>query len=232
MKNYLIIGGSTGIGLALSRELANQGNSVYATYNHTIPNQSIAALNYFKLNVLEEELDLECIPEVLDGFVYCPGQIKLAPFSRIKPDLFRLDYELQVIGAVKCLQAVLPALKRSENSSVVFFSTVAADMGFNFHSAVSASKGAIQGLTKALAAEFSPKIRVNAIAPSITRTPLAERLINTEDKEQANANRHPLKRIGEPEDIAKMAGFLLSENSSWITGQIIGVDGGLSTIKM
>lgn len=232
MKKILIIGGSSGIGLALSKKLANDGNQVYATYYSSAPSESIQNIEYHQLNVLDEDLNLDFISENLDGFAYCPGLIRLAPFTRLKPEYFREDYELQVIGAVKCVQKALPALKKPAQSSMVLFSTVAADIGFNFHSAVSASKGAIQGLTKALAAELSPKIRVNAIAPSLTRTSLSAQLLNTEEKENANAIRHPLKRIGEPEDIANLASYLLSPESSWITGQIIRLDGGLSTIKM
>jgi NAD(P)-dependent dehydrogenase (short-subunit alcohol dehydrogenase family) len=105
-------------------------------------------------------------------------------------------------------------------------------MGFNFHSLVASSKGAVEGLTKALAAEFAPKIRVNCIAPSITDTPLAGSLLNTDEKKEANAQRHPLKKIGKPEDLANLAAFLLSEKSSWITGPVIHVDGGMSSLKV
>ena len=127
---------------------------------------------------------------------------------------------------------LLPNLKRSSNPSLILFSTVAVQAGFNFHSLVSSSKGAIEGLTKALAAEFAPKIRVNCIAPSITDTPLAASLLNSEEKKLINAQRHPLKKIGTPEDVASLATFLLSENSSWITGQILHVDGGISTLRV
>jgi NAD(P)-dependent dehydrogenase (short-subunit alcohol dehydrogenase family) len=111
------------------------------------------------------------------------------------------------------------------------FSTVAVQTGFNFHSQVSVSKGAIEGLTRALAAELAPTIRVNCIAPSLTNTALASKLLNTEDKIEANAQRHPLKRIGQVSDLANAAKFLLSEDSSWVTGQVVHIDGGMSTIK-
>lgn len=163
--------------------------------------------------------------------VYCPGSINLLPFKRIKQEAFLSDFNLQVLGAIKVLQKALPALRKSANPSIVLFSTVAVQSGFNFHAQVAVSKGAIEGLTKSLAAEFAPKIRVNAIAPSLTDTPLANKLLNTPQKKEANANRHPLKRIGTVADIAQAANFLLSENASWITGQIIHVDGGMSTIK-
>jgi NAD(P)-dependent dehydrogenase (short-subunit alcohol dehydrogenase family) len=168
----------------------------------------------------------------LHGLVYCPGAINLRPFARIQASDFTNDFNLQVGGAVKVLQAALPALKNSGAASIILFSTVAVQLGLNFHTQVAASKGAIEGLTKALSAELSPNIRVNCIAPSLTNTPLAAGLLNTEQKIEANAQRHPLKRVGTVEDIAEMACFLLSEKSSWTTGQILHVDGGMSTIKM
>jgi NAD(P)-dependent dehydrogenase (short-subunit alcohol dehydrogenase family) len=126
----------------------------------------------------------------------------------------------------------LPRLKKAENASIVLFSTLAVQTGLNFHTQVAASKGAIEGLTKSLAAEFAPKIRVNCIAPSLTNTPLAASLVNTDQKMDASAQRHPLKRIGTTADIANMAAFLLSEKASWITGQILHVDGGMSSLKV
>ena len=168
---------------------------------------------------------------MIDGLAYCVGSIQLKPFHRFTEEDFIRDYQLQVLGAVKVIQEILHKLKQSSSPSIVLFSTVAVQTGFTFHSLVSASKGAIEGLTKALAAELSPKIRVNCIAPSITQTPLAGALLNTEEKITANGQRHPLGRIGQPNDIAELAAFLLSEKSSWITGQIMHIDGGISTIK-
>jgi NAD(P)-dependent dehydrogenase (short-subunit alcohol dehydrogenase family) len=140
------------------------------------------------------------------------------------------DYNLQVVGAVKAIKQCIPLLKKSEHASIVMFSTVAVQKGFGFHAQVAASKGAIEGLTRSLAAEFAPGIRINAIAPSLTDTPLAEKILNTDQKRTANAERHPLHRVGKPQDIAAMANFLLGEESSWITGQILHVDGGMSSL--
>jgi NAD(P)-dependent dehydrogenase (short-subunit alcohol dehydrogenase family) len=180
---------------------------------------------------MQESFDTSQLPSTLDGLVYCPGAIQLKPFARIKEEDFLRDFKLQVLGAIQVIQQCLPLLKNSSAPSIVLFSTVAASMGFNFHSLVSTSKGALEGLTKALAAEFAPNIRINCIAPSITDTPLAASLLNTPEKIEANAQRHPLKRIGKVEDIAEAACFLLSEKSAWITGQIIHIDGGMIAIK-
>ena len=229
MKNYLVIGGSSGIGRALAKKLASEGHSVTATYNNT-QRENENGISYHQMDVLGES-DLSFIPDVLDGLAYCPGSINLLPFARIKPADYLKDFDLQVVGAIKVIQHALAALKQGEHPSIVLFSTAAVQTGFNFHTQVSASKGAIEGLTRSLAAELSPKIRVNAIAPSITDTPLAERLLNTDQKREANAQRHPLGRVGEAEDIANTASFLLSDQSSWMTGQILHVDGGVSNIR-
>ncbi len=229
MKNILIIGASSGIGKALAKQVADQGNNVFGTYNSSEPEPS-EQIEYHHLNVLDLELDLSFVPDELHGLVYCPGSINLKPFHRIKPEEFIDDLHLQVIGGIRVVQALLPKLKAGKGS-IVFFSTVAVQQGFNFHSQVAVSKGAIEGLTRSLAAEFSPTIRVNCIAPSLTDTPLAEKLLNSDQKREANAERHPLKRIGTAEDIANAAAFLLSDESSWMTGQILKVDGGMSSIK-
>lgn len=226
----MIIGASSGIGKALANSLSKNGNQVFGTYNQTLV-ESSENVNFIQFDVLDSELDLSFLPEKLDGLVYCPGSINLKPFARIKAEDFLSDYSLQVVGAVQVIQKVLPLLKASENASIVLFSTVAVQKGFNFHAQVAASKGAIEGLTRSLAAEFAPSIRVNAIAPSITDTPLASKLLASEEKKEANAQRHPLKKIGSPEDIAEMAAFLLSDQSSWMTGQILHVDGGMSSIN-
>lgn len=231
MSNYLIIGGSSGIGKQVSTQLAEAGHQVYATYFKNQPTTTQPLINYYSLDILNETLDLSFLPDSLDGLVYCPGSINLRPFNRITPNDFSSDYNLQVIGAIKVIQQVLPKLKLGSFPSIVLYSTIAVQFGLNFHSQVAASKGAIEGLTKALAAEFAPTIRINCIAPSLTDTPLAAALLNTEQKIEANAQRHPLKRIGTSTDIANMTEFLLSEKASWMTGQILHVDGGMSSVK-
>ncbi len=230
MGNFLVIGASSGIGKAIATQLASEGHQVYATFNkNTI--EAVQNIHPHFINILEESADFSFLPESLDGLVYCPGSINLKPFARIPVSDFTQDFNLQVGGAIKSIQAALPALKTSGKSSIILFSTVAVQLGLNFHSQVAASKGAIEGLTKALSAELAPTIRVNCIAPSLTDTPLAATLLNTEQKVEANALRHPLKRVGHANDIASMACFLMSEKASWITGQIMHVDGGMSSIK-
>lgn len=229
MKNILIVGSSSGIGNTLAKMLSDDSR-VYGTY-HTHVMEARQNFSAHYLDVMAETNDFSFLPESLDGLVYCPGTIVLKPFSRTKAADFLDDYKLQVLGAVTCIQACLPQLKRSGNAAIVLFSTVAVKMGFTYHSIVSASKGAMEGLTRALAAELAPSIRVNCIAPSVTNTPLASTLLNTAEKLEASVQRHPLKRIGTAEDIAGMAAYLLKEESKWITGQILPVDGGISSIK-
>lgn len=231
MANYLIIGASSGIGKAIAKQLADTGHQVFGTFNKHDVHSEHPSIKSFHLNVLDENFSLDFLPETLTGVIYCPGSINLRPFERIKPVDFANDYNLQVLGAIKTIQSVVSKLKNSENANILLFSTVAVQTGLPFHSQVSASKGAIEGLTKALAAEYAPKIRVNCIAPSLTETPLAASLLNSEQKKETNALRHPLKRVGITDDIANMAEFLLSPKASWITGQIIHVDGGISTLK-
>ncbi len=229
MKNYVIIGGSSGIGKALVNQL-EADNNLFVTYNRQeqIDRENVK----YQFYDVREQAYLKDIPDAVNGLVYLPGSINLKPFSRIKPDDFLKDYELNMVGAVKTIQQLLPNLKKGNQASVVLFSTVAVQTGMSFHSLVASSKGAIEGLTKALAAELAPLVRVNCIAPSLTDTPLATSLLSTDEKRQASASRHPLKSVGTAEELARAAKFLLTEESSWMTGQILHIDGGMGSIRM
>ena len=228
MKNILLIGGSYGIGLAIAKELQYE-NRVYVASR---TNEEIADMNviHITFDATTDTLDTTLLPEVIDGLVYCPGSINLRPFRGLKPEAFEQDLQINFISLVKVIQTVLPNLTASSQSSIVLFSSVAASMGMPFHTSVAAAKGAIEGFAKALAAEYAPKIRVNVIAPSLTDTPLAEKFLSNDDKKEKSAQRHPLKRVGTSDDMAQMASFLLAEKSSWISGQILHVDGGMSTL--
>lgn len=232
MKQFVIIGGSSGIGKATVQMLLDAGHQVTATYHHTTPFTQQDRLTWIEYDVLSDSFDEQQFPEVIDGLAYCPGAIELLPFKRVKQKSLLEDFSLQVAGAVKILQQLELRIKKAEHASLVLFSTVAVQSGFNFHTQVAISKGAIEGLTRSLAAEWAPKVRVNAIAPSITQTSLAQKLLSSEEKIKANADRHPLKEIGQPEDIAQLATYLLTDNSRWMTGQIIKLDGGISTLKI
>jgi len=231
-STYLIIGASSGIGKALALHIAESGGHVFGTYNTHETQSDHPNIEYHHLNVLEEGNTLGFVPDVLTGLIYCPGTINLRPFQRITPSDFLHDYNLQVVGAVRVIQAVAKRLLASDNASITLFSTIAVHTGLPFHSQVAASKGAIEGLTRALAAEYAPKIRVNCIAPSLTDTPLASSLLNTEQKRLASAQRHPLKRVGTVDDIVSAVDYLTSNKASWVTGQILHVDGGLSTLRV
>ena len=226
-KNILLIGGSSGIGLSLINQIS-QDHNVYVACrsNNSLPEN----VNYINYDVLNDELDSSLFPETIDSFIYLPGSINLRPFKSLSIESFKEDLEINFIGLIKSLKSVLKNLTASISASIVLFSTVAVQRGMPFHSSVSSSKGAIEGLAKSLAAELSPKIRVNVIAPSLVNTPLANRFLNNDIKIEKSANRHPLKRIGSASDIANLIDYLISDKSSWITGQIIAVDGGLSTI--
>jgi NAD(P)-dependent dehydrogenase (short-subunit alcohol dehydrogenase family) len=228
MKNILLIGGSYGIGLSIAKEL--QDNHHVFVASRTSENLDGLNVTYIPFDASTDTLDSAKLPTVIDGLVYCPGSINLRPFKGLKIETFESDLQINFIDMVKVVQTILPQLTASNQSSIVLFSTVAASMGMPFHTSVAAAKAAVEGFAKALAAEYAPKIRVNVIAPSLTNTPLADKFLNNEVKQEKSAERHPLKRFGQPEDLAQMATFLLSDNSSWMTGQILHVDGGMSTL--
>lgn len=228
-KNILIIGGSSGIGLALA-EILSPSNSIFVA-SRTNENLSSLDLTYLPYDATSAELDTSALPEELHGFIYCPGSINLRPFKGLSTEAFEKDFQINVTGAINSLKSVLSRLSASGNASVVFFSTVAVQTGMPFHSSVAASKGAIEGLTRSLAAEFAPKIRVNAIAPSLVNTPLASKFLNNESKIEKANERHPLGRIGNAKEIAQAAGFLLGPESSWMTGRVLQLDGGIGNLK-
>jgi 3-oxoacyl-[acyl-carrier protein] reductase len=227
-RTILLIGGNSGIGLATARVLQARGDTLIAAARSAgpleelgIPVQPFDAFNPGAL----------VLPPVLDGFVYFPGSITLKPFHRLTQEDFLNDYRVNCLGAVATLQAALPALKAAASASVVLFSTVAVAQGMPFHASIAAAKGAVEGLVLSLAAELAPRIRINAIAPSLTDTPLAGNFLNTESKKEAAAKRHPLQQVGDPEDVAQLAAFLLSDASKFFTGQILRPDGGLSSVR-
>ena len=166
------------------------------------------------------------------GLVYCPGNINLRSFRSLKMEDFRNDWELNTGGAIRVLQTYYGNLQVATKPSVVLFSTVAVRVGMPYHSSVAAAKGALEALVKSLAAEWAPHIRINVIAPSLTDTPLAGRLLDSESKIAAAEERHPLRRIGKASEIASLASFLLSEKAASITGQVIHADGGISSVKL
>lgn len=227
MKTILLIGGSHGIGLEIVNQLKETCKLIVACRTEE-PN-SHKNVSHIQFDVTKESLDLESLLE-LDGFVYCPGSINLKPFKMMGIDTFEKDMEINFFALLRVLKHVIPKIK--DGASLIFFSTVAVSNGMPFHTSVAAAKGAIEGFAKSLAAEYAPKFRVNVIAPSLIDTPLAGRLLNNDKKRDSMGERHPLKRVGQPEDIGNMVSFLLSDKSSWMTGQVIGVDGGISTLNL
>jgi len=230
-KTYFVVGGSAGIGGEITRQLSAQGQRVLVGSRNVDKLEGFSGVTHIKLDATAEAWPTEALPDRLDGMVYCPGSIRLRPFRALKPEDFLADYQINVLGAVRTLQACLPALKKADGASVVLFSTVAVQTGMPFHASIASAKGALEGLTRALAAELAPGIRVNAVVPSLTDTPLASGLLGNEDKRRAADDRHPLKRIGRPEDIAAAALYLLGEAGAWVTGQILHVDGGMGALR-
>lgn len=229
-RTYLIVGHSSGIGLALTRQALDAGHAVLGLSRRS-SGITLPGLTERQADVLEVDLATLDLPQTLDGVAYCPGTINLKSFRALKEADFLGDFRVSALGAVRVLQATASALKAGQQPGVVLFSTVAVQQGMPFHASVAMAKGAIEGLTRSLAAEWAPAIRVNAIAPSLTRTPLAERLLSSEERVQASRDRHPLRQIGEPDDVASAALYLLGDQARWVTGQVWGVDGGMSSVR-
>lgn len=228
MKKYVIVGGSKGIGKETAELLAAEGHQV-TVFSRTPYEGPAHTIEWEEFDVLEDSWE-DQMPEDIDGLVYSVGSINLKPFRGLKTEVFEADFQLHVMGAIKALQAAYKNFNANSIPSVVLYSTVAVQRGMPFHATVSASKGAIEGLTRAIASEWAPKARINCVAPSLTDTPLAGKLLSTPEKKEAMGNNNPMKRVGEANDIAEMTAFLLSDKSSWMTGQIIHIDGGQSVL--
>jgi 3-oxoacyl-[acyl-carrier protein] reductase len=227
-KNYIFAGASSTIAISCARMLREQGN-------HVIGLTTKSSIDGYDACYQVTNYDVDSLPELdtpLDGLVYFPGTINLKPFARLTKTDFQNDLSINSLGAIYFLQRYLPQVKKVENSSIVFISTVAVQTGMPFHSSIAFAKGALEGIVPALAAELAPKIRVNAVAPSLTSTTLSERFLSSPEKISAAQQRNPMKKVGSAEEIANVVCFLLSEKSSWITGQILSVDGGMRNLKL
>jgi len=227
-KTYVFAGASSKTAIETAKQLKAEGNRVIgiSTKSERILYDEFYTVDKYGFTSFPE------IPESIDGLVYFPGTINLKPFNRITEGDFINDYQINSLGAAAFIQSYLPNLKKGTNPSIVLISTVAVAIGMPFHSSIAMAKGAIEGLTKSLAAEFAPTIRVNCIAPSLTDTPIAEKFVNTPEKFEASQKRNPLRKVGQPTDLANAIEFLLSEKSGWVTGQVIGIDGGMNNLKV
>lgn len=227
--NTFIVVGTGGIGSALAAQLTLAGHTVHIlSRKETFGSNQNTILHTIE-DIVLDSTELPNIEGPISGLIYCPGTINLRPFKAMKQVDFLHDLQVNYLGAIKCIQKYLPNLLQQEGSSITLFSTVAVQKGMPFHASIAGAKGAVEGLTKSLAAEFAPKIRVNAIAPSLTQTPLAEKLLNAEAKLKAAEDRHPLKKIGSTQDMVKAVQFLI--DSPWISGQVLAIDGGMSTLS-
>lgn len=229
-KNILIIGASSGIGLAIAQTLQAEGASLFTASRRAPQGIQSQHITWDVTQPIEGLFDV--LPDTLHGLVYAPGSINLKPFQRFSLADFQADFNVNVLGAVAAIQANLARLRKAGGASIVLFSTVAVQTGMGFHASIATAKGAVEGLTRSLAAEFAAtKIRCNAIAPSLTDTPLAASLLSSEEKREASNKRHPIGRVGTPQDLAAVAKLLLSDEGSWITGQVLNVDGGMGRLK-
>ena len=227
-NTYLFAGASSSMATKTAELLQGLGHKVIGL---STKESMYSYDNFYKIEKYEQAY-FPALTQVIDGAVYFPGTINLKPFHRITTLDFVNDYTINALGAASFVQAYLPQLKQSTKASILFISSVAVQNGMPFHTSIAMAKGAIEGLTKALAAELAPAIRVNCIAPSLTATPLADRFINTPEKLEASEKRNPLKKVGTANELAEAISFLLTEKSSWITGQVLAVDGGMGTLKV
>jgi len=231
-SEFVVFGGSKGIGLEITRLLSQSNHRVTVISRSMHTDNELKKVSHISIDITRDDIDAGSLPDRIQGLVYCPGSIRLRPFHRLKPDDFLADFQINLLGAVKTIQACLPGLKKADlPASIVLFSTVAVETGMPFHASIASAKGAVAGLTRSLAAEFAPTIRVNAVAPSLTDTNLAKTLLSDDGKRSAAAERHPLKRFGHARDIAAAAVFLLEDSASWITGQVVAVDGGMGSVR-
>lgn len=227
--NYVVVGASRGIGLTLAQLLVAEGHHVHAFARNSGEIESSQNVSFNTYDVLDHNFASQELPSELDGFAYCPGSIDLGPLRSMTAERMSEAFNLNVLGAMDCFSACMSALRRG-GGSAVFFSTVAVQRGMAMHTSVAAAKGALEALARTWAAELSPQVRVNCIAPALTDTQLAAQLLTNDARRAAMDAMYPLKRIGQPADIAQVAAFLLSPKSAWMTGQVVGVDGGLSTL--
>ena len=228
---FVVAGGSGGIGLGIVKRLVAEGNEVIVLSRTSDGLAGLDGVNHVEVDLAKDEVTKDMLPDQINGLAYCPGTLNLATFRRLTPEVFRSDFEVNVVGAVKVIQAATQGLKAAEQSSVLMFSTVAVGQGMVAHASIAASKGAIEGLTRSLACELAPKVRVNCIAPALTDTPLTSKFFAEPDKVEAMGAKYALKRTGTVDDLAEMSCFLLGAKSGWVTGQIIGVDGGMSSLR-
>ena len=233
MSNYLIAGGRRGIGLELVRLLAPQASRIDVWSRSVDELQTTAVVSHAVADFTDPSAPLPDVPESIQGAVYCPGTVNLKSFRALSEDDFRRDWEVNLLGAVRFLKACQPKLAGADGrpASVVLFSTVAVGQGMPMHASVAAAKGAVEGLVRSIAAEWAPRIRVNAVAPALVDTPLVERMLSTPEKREAMSARYPMKLVGSAADAAALARFLLSDESGWMTGQVLGLDGGMSTVR-